>query len=498
MRRLCVQQIAQTFWLLVEAIKSGTEPAIEKGKAAGGMYLQSLWMMAILGIILPLPFLLIGILFDWKWLISLSGIWWSGWTYLLLWAAAPIGVFIEGLTGGISGSGRRYIEWVSSVQLTGLFISLFATYFPIRENLGLVPPMCLCALILCFSNGWFFNTKVVSGIVAAILTLQTVGAYFPNTRDYVKRTIGFIDITIGIPEMVSVRLSDLKSQKTKAFGPNGEALFWYVEDQGKIVLYNLPGKRPIDGKMVDLLPLNAETYVKLLSQLEAEEQSRLAEAKEQAERERLAQTKAQEEAAKQAEAQRLELERQKVEAQKAAELAAQKQQEAEITAFRDKYLFSLPLSDVSKKAVILLVFNDKTGQKSLLLEKLEEAFKTKYPNWNIISQSFKDAFWSEKMVEKLYGSDAVLFQKLALKTMAVKVILGKISEKYTKLQEMEGMIQADIKVDFRVLSPEKGDLVSEICITRKGAGGFKIETAQAKAFESIAEEAVKKLALDSK
>ncbi len=483
--------LIETFWALLDVIKNKTASSAEKVKVAGGLYLQSLVILVLIGIIFPIPFLIGGVFFDWKWLISLAGIWWAGWTYIILWAAAPIGVFIEGITKGISGSGKRYVGWISSVLTTGLFISLIATYFPIRDNLSLIPPMFLCAFILFVSNGWFFNTKVISSIVSLILVFQTIGAFLPNTSDYIKRTLSFVDMGVGVPHKRNISLFDLQNQKVIVFGPKGEPLFWYLENNGSIELFDNPGKVPTHSGLIELKPINGEAYSKLLSQLEKEDAEKKKAEKLRIEEEELKRQEA-ELAKKQADEAALAEQNRIAEAQKKqTEIELAKQKELELQKLQDKYFWGFNKNENASQTLAVCCFDKSTGKKSSLTEIVENALRTKNKNNIVGNRFFKDAFYEDGFPNKIFSGDLTFVNSIGLPAGLNRILMCEVFETYANLPELEGMIHADIVVELRLISISNNAIVATEAFKRKGSGGFSINSAQKKSFSSIADNIAK-------
>src|SRR3989337_691804 len=96
-----IQEILKAISLLFETFCIGAKAAGEKAKPYAKLYIKGLLLLVVIAILFPIPFLIIDIIGDLKWLTPLAGLWYAFWVFLLLVFASPIGILIESLTGGI-------------------------------------------------------------------------------------------------------------------------------------------------------------------------------------------------------------------------------------------------------------------------------------------------------------------------------------------------------------------------------------------------------------
>ncbi|MBT9171615.1 MAG: hypothetical protein DDT18_02003 [Actinobacteria bacterium] len=191
---------------------------------------------------------------------------------------SPIGILIESLTGGIKGSGQRYIKWVSGILLIGLCISLFASLIPIKENLSELPLLIVAAIILSLLNVWFFRRKVIASIVSVIFIALILSFYFPTTFETLKEKIRGIDISMAEPNRLYITDEDIKNERIKFFRSDGEPLIWYYRTgDGQFELFNRKGHHPIYKEK--LKPVTPDVVDGIMKQLKAEVERRMQEEK---------------------------------------------------------------------------------------------------------------------------------------------------------------------------------------------------------------------------
>lgn len=249
-----IQKILKTIRLIYETILFGAKEGGEKIKPYATLYIKGLLFLALIVIFSPIPFLIIGILGDWRWLIALTGLWWAFWTFLLLLASSPIGILIESLIGGIKGSGQRFVKWVSGILLTGLGISLFASIIPIRTNLAMLPMLIVAAIILGILNVWLFSRKVITPLVSIIFITLILSFFFPTTFETLGKKISDIDISVREPKRLYITYESLEKGEAKFFDPDGRPKVWYYRgEDGRFELFNRKGRHPIFGDELQLV-----------------------------------------------------------------------------------------------------------------------------------------------------------------------------------------------------------------------------------------------------
>ena len=161
------------------------------------MYLKALKKLALYTIIFPAPILIMGIIGGLGWLVSLVGIFWALCTLLLLLVAAPLGVLIEALLGGVAGSGKRYVQLILGIFLIELTFTLFVAVVPIGQNLSVLPIAVIAAVVLgilgAMGTKTLLTKKLVSIFAGAVLVISIIFFYFP--QGIVKGLVGEKEIT---------------------------------------------------------------------------------------------------------------------------------------------------------------------------------------------------------------------------------------------------------------------------------------------------------------
>jgi len=261
-----IQEISKTIKLLFQTLGLGTEVIVKEVKPYAKLYTKGLLWLAMIAVLSPIPFLIIGITLDLRWLIALTGIWWALWAFLLLIMALPIGILIESLTDGIKGSGHRYIKRVGGILLVGLCISLFASLFPVKENLSTLPFLVLAAIILGILNVWFFSRKVISFLVSIIFIVLILSFYFPTTFKILGENISGIDISLAEPKRLYPTYESIEKGEFKFFRPDDKPRVWYykVEDR-RFELFDREGPHPTYKEK--LKPVTPDIVPQIMKQL---------------------------------------------------------------------------------------------------------------------------------------------------------------------------------------------------------------------------------------
>lgn len=330
-----IEKISKTIRLLYETIRFGAKETGEKAKPYAKLYIKGLLLIALIAIFSPIPFLTIGIIEDWRWLIALTGMWWALWTFLLLIAASPIGILIESLTRGVKGSGQRYIKRASGISLVPLCISLFASIIPIKANLAMLPLLILSAIILGILNVWFFSRKVITFIVSIIFITLTLSFIFPATFSILGEKMRDIDISMAEPKRLYPTYESIEKGEFKFFRPDDKPRVWYYKTEDrKFELYDREGPHPVYKEK--LKPVTPDIVKQIMKQL-----------KEDAER------KAQEERRKKEEAERLEKQKreeaERIAKQKHEEVERLAKQQAEFKALRLRQIWGIAYSYSKEK-----------------------------------------------------------------------------------------------------------------------------------------------------
>ncbi len=164
--------------------KTTPEEGISPQTQAMKIYLKSLRRLAVVTILFPLPILALGIIMNSGWLVALVGIFWVLPTFALAIVAAPLGLLLEGLLGGLKGVGERYVKFVFGALLVELSFTLFVAVFPIENNLAALPIIFLAAVILGIVEARGANTiftrRFIAGKASAILAVFILSLFFPQ------------------------------------------------------------------------------------------------------------------------------------------------------------------------------------------------------------------------------------------------------------------------------------------------------------------------------
>lgn len=455
-----LQEILKAIGLLFDTLRLGAKVAGNKAKPYANLYIKGLLFLALIAILSPIPFLIIGIIGDWRWLIALTGLWWAFWTIILLLAASPIGILIESLTGGIKGSGQRYIKWVSGILVVGLCISLFASLIPVKANLSMLPLLIVAAVILGILNVWMFSRKVIAPLVSIIFIALILSFFFPTTFETLGEKISDIDISIGEPERLYITYEAIKKHEIKFFRPDGKPKVWYYKTRdGRFELFNKKGHHPINNEK--LKPVTSDVVFQIEKQLKADVEKRV-----------------QEEQRKREEA--LKLEQQKQEEVKRIEerREAQKQEE-----FLNRHLLSRSFINKSETQEVAVLIIDKDN-KIIQNVSQEIASRLKGKGFNVTASLFTGQFVSDGIFENIFNGDAGAINKLKLANHCDHIILGKSSVNFIKNPDMQDMITAKASIRFHLISSKTGAIEDSFTISEVGAG-FSESTAEDLAIERI-------------
>lgn len=459
-----LKTIKLLFEVLLETLRFGSEQAAKKVKEKVGpyirLYFRGLLFLLLITFLSPIPFLIIGIVGDWRWLIALTGMWWALWTFILLIVAVPIGILIESLTSGIKGSGQRYVKRVSGIFLVGLYISLFASVVPIKANISMLPLLIVAAIILGILNVWFFSRKVIAPLVSVIFIALFLSFYFPTTFETLGEKISNIDISMGEPERLSITCESIEKQEIKFFRPDGKPKVWYYRrGDGSFELFNRKGHHPIYKEK--LKPVTADVIPQLEKQLKADAERRV-----------------KEEQRKREEALRLDQQKQE-EAKRVEEQRAARDHEN----FLNRYLLSRSfLNRPESQEVAVLVIDEGNRVSQDIGQKIASLLKTK--GFIVTASLFTGYFVSDGIFEKIFKGEAGEFRKLELSKHSDLLILGKRSVNFTENPDMHNMISARVSVEIHVISGKTGSIEDSFTLSEVGAG-FSGVSAEGMAVERI-------------
>jgi len=437
-----IEKILPSIKLLYETILLGAEETGKKAKPYAGFYIKGLLILLLTGFVFPLLLLILGIIVDWRWLRAVGGIVYVLLVIPLLVWAIPFGILIESLTGGIKGSGQRYIKWATGVIVVGLCISLFASIIPIKANLPVFFILIVASLILGILNAWIFSRKIITALVSIIFILLILSFYFPTTFETLGEKISDIDVSTGEPERIYIRQNSLEREEIKFFRPDGKARVWYYRSKdGRFELFNRKGYHPIyKGK---LKPVTPEVVSQIEKQLKADEEIKRKETK-SLEEERVVRDNEN---------------------------------------FLNRYLLSRSFLNMPEsQEVVVIVIDEGVKVSQDISQKIVALLKTK--GVNATASLFTNSFVSDGIFEKIFKGDAGEVRKLELSKHSDHLILGKKLVNFTENPEMQNMITAKASIEIHIVSSKTGTIVDSFTITETGAG-FSRATAEEMVIERI-------------
>lgn len=448
-KRQMIEKIPKTIRLLYETILFGAEETGKKAKPYASFYIKGLLMLALITFIFPLFVLILGIIGDWRWLRASAGILYALLAFLLSLMASPIGILIESLTGGIKGSGQRYIKWASGVIVTGLCVSLFTSIIPVKANLPMFFILIVASLILGILNAWIFSRKVITALVSIIFIALILSFYFPITFETLGEKISEIDVSTGEPERIYITQNSLERGEIKFFRPDGKPRVWYHRtEDGRYELFNRKGYHPIFKDK--LKPVTPDIVSQIKNQFKAEAERRI-----------------QEERRRQEEAERL----------------ARQQAEQQREAFLNRYLLNRSfINRPDSQEIAVLVIDEHNRANHDITQKIASLIKTK--RFNITSSLFSGKFVSDGMFERIFNGSAGDVSSLELAKHSDYLILGKKSVNFTENPELLNVLTAHSAIEIHVISARTGTVIDSFNVSEVGAG-FSKSTAESMAMERI-------------
>lgn len=450
-----MSSIVKTIRLLFEAVALGISSVLEKAKATALLYLKGLLYLAIFGSLLPIVVLIVGIYADWQWLILFSGFWSALFTTILLYAASPIGILIEALTGGMAESSRRYLRRASVVPLIALCLSLFAMILPLREHTVALPLLILLSVVMGMLQVWVFQKKVVSVLVTVIFFGLLFSFFFPNTFEFIRLKAQRLDVTTMTDPQRAVYTADMimKDEK-KFFGSDGSPLVWYDEkDDTTIELFDKKGVNPFNGRA--LHPVTRDVVDKLKRILYEQERRKQSDAEWQKERE----GQFEKDKAHQAEvAESL----QAIENTRKAQYRESQAQEE----YRKRYVSRT--SETSQHGYALFIIDDIRRTDPLFTRNI--ASQLQENGLTINASLFTEAFGHDGVFDKVYSGSKDEVQKLHLVRHCDKVLLGKKDVRISPYGGIQGKTKADATIQFHVIEPNTGVIEKSFTIHGLGIG----------------------------
>lgn len=192
-----ILDICYTGWLGAGHLAHLARPRAEQ-------YLRVLLVLAGVTVIVPAIPALIGLIGGWSWLVALAGLLWGISALLLFVLAAPLGILINGALGvlglqaTVPRAGRRYIVYIGTVLLFGMFFALMAAILPWRSNSAAVPLIFLAATILAvagavWGTGGVLGRGVVIFATSLVLVALVTSLFLPRTFSAVSSARAGVD-----------------------------------------------------------------------------------------------------------------------------------------------------------------------------------------------------------------------------------------------------------------------------------------------------------------
>lgn len=261
-----MKSVLEVLKWLINNLSEIAEGAIELAKKLSQLYLKGLVWLFTLAVLAPLPFFVIAVIWDIRWLIGVSGIIWAIFLVALLVFASPIGVLIETVINGVKGSGLRYVKAAGGLLLFELCFSFFGSILPISQNLSMLPLLILGAIILSLVNAWIFRKEIVGLVVGTIFIGVILSFYFPRFFSNIGEDIANLDFLLSTPKPIKVSLQEIQQRSIEFFRADGQPRFWYfVNRDGQIEVFDHSGMHPIYREK--LKPISRDVVVRLEHQL---------------------------------------------------------------------------------------------------------------------------------------------------------------------------------------------------------------------------------------
>lgn len=256
--------MANLIRLLLEAAFLKYEDAKESIGKHLKSYQKSLLILLLVMIFPPMILIWLGISSDSKCFIVIGGTWRAICTLFLLVAITPFGIVLEIVMNGISGSGRRYVRFISGCFIGELIFTLVLCFIPIKNNPQMFPPLVLASFLFGLIGAFKTSRQTASAIVGIMLFLILSSFFFPNTFMSVREKID--DLDIGQPQLIKISPRDLKEEKLDFFRADGKPKVWYAKIKGKYELFDRPGFHPTYN--IKLEPINTEIALEISSEKE--------------------------------------------------------------------------------------------------------------------------------------------------------------------------------------------------------------------------------------
>lgn len=198
-----IDALAKTISLLTEIAVSGAEAAFEKAKPAARIYLRSLIITTLIGLLL-IPFLII--------LKAITGL--SVFGYLAAFFAiiftavlgllyAPLGLVIGMLSGKTvnpAEAGERYLRFIGPVIFTVLMASLYLARVPWERNVEALPILAIAAAAVAVGSsiwGGWLSGRFYTFVAIIIMSLTTLSFFLPKVFETLAQKFRLLDTNMA-------------------------------------------------------------------------------------------------------------------------------------------------------------------------------------------------------------------------------------------------------------------------------------------------------------
>ena len=248
--------------LLLRTIFLGAEKAAEKAMGFAELYIKGLALLALISIVLPIPFLVWGISTGQRLVTSLTGLYWFICAALVFAVGTPLGIVLESVAGGPKGSYIRYQKFFVGIFTTGLYVSMLFSIIPIATNLANFPLLIIVLLILGMLGGWVFKRWLIILVASLVFVALLFTFMFPAPYESL---IVKMD-SVNRPVILDINYEDTQVKGFSLFRSDGKNIYWYTRTlDGKFELFNRRGYHPITNEK--LLPLDGPAAKMLMERL---------------------------------------------------------------------------------------------------------------------------------------------------------------------------------------------------------------------------------------
>ena len=207
-----------TIRLIIVAITSGVEVALARTNLdaeRARRYINGLRLLIPLAVLVPIVFVLPGVVLGWSWLTAIGGLAWGSILLVIGVWGGPLGVLIDALWSAgnmlaeeagdlpkgfflrrwlrwwkrlfvisLKNGAKQYVEFVRGVILYELITTLILSILPVRNNPGIVPVILLGVAVIIFATiHWKLDTgvwrKLAFTVAVATVTVGIVSLFVP-------------------------------------------------------------------------------------------------------------------------------------------------------------------------------------------------------------------------------------------------------------------------------------------------------------------------------